>query len=470
MKTSDFVGRKQELRKMAGVINSEKPGIVVIYGRRRVGKSSLIFKALQGKKALFFEGLENQSKADQIQNFCIQLKRQTNIKVERPPNNWTEVFLLLEDELKKGRCCLVLDEFQWMANYRTEIISSLKMVWDQYFSKIPGVSLILSGSIASFMMTKVVRSNALYGRTDLVINLKPFLLKETKEMLPKYGDQELLEAQMVFGGIPKYLELLKSQSSLYLAIDQLCFEENGYFLFEYDRIFVSHFGRNEDYRKIVKVLAQFPYGLYRQDLATKASLNMGGGFSNLLMDLESAGFISSHRPLDKASNSKLIRYILSDEFLRFYFAFMNNDKKKRKFDNEKFNDIIHTPRFYNWKGRAFELLCMMHSQKIAEVLGFSGIKFNTGPYFKKSTKSQPGIQIDLCFDRADHVLTLCEMKTGAKTHGLKALDEISKRAELMRSIFPKKTIQNVLIYTGNISSELGHSPEIHQTINATELI
>ncbi len=80
----------------------------------------------------------------------------------------------------------------------------------------------------------------MYGRTDKIIHLKEFNLSESRKMVPAYGIQELLDAQMIFGGVPKYLELVRDFPSLYTAIDELGFKENGYFVNEFDRIFVSH--------------------------------------------------------------------------------------------------------------------------------------------------------------------------------------------------------------------------------------
>jgi uncharacterized protein len=468
----NFVGRHKELEQLMRTLDSSHPTISVIYGRRRVGKSSLIAKALEKRKALFFEGIENLSKKQQITNFCLQFTKQTGERIQKIPDSWGEAFLLLEGPLKKTGMCVVFDEFQWMANYRTEIIANLKMVWDQYLSKIPGSSMILSGSIASFMLTKVVRSNALYGRTDRVIHLHPFQLSESKLMLPNYGNDELIEAQMLLGGIPKYLELIKNYPSLYLAIDDLAFSKDGYFVDEFDRIFVSHFGKNDDYRNIIETLARHPYGLFRKDLSEKAKSDLGGGLTRLLEDLESAGFISALRPLDKGPKSKLIRYILSDEFIMFYYALMKNSHRLKSTQRSalKFTDIIQTSEFRSWRGRAFEMLCMSHAKKIAEKLGFSGIEYSFGPYFKSSSKSIKGLQVDLAFDRADHVLTVCEMKSSRNTLGGEVLTEIENRTVLLKELFPKKTIQNILLYTGTISKEVEYSPYIYMKIRADELI
>jgi AAA+ ATPase superfamily predicted ATPase len=179
MISTDFVGRRSEIQTLRTMLDTQTPGIAVIYGRRRIGKSALIRKALEGRPAVYFEGLEGQGKQKQIRNFLLQLDRQISIDVKKV-STWSEAFLLLLPALRAQPACIVLDEFQWIANYGSEIVAELKMVWDQYFCHIPGVSMILCGSIASYMTTKVIRSKALYGRTDHVLNLREFRLDETK--------------------------------------------------------------------------------------------------------------------------------------------------------------------------------------------------------------------------------------------------------------------------------------------------
>ena len=152
-----FIGREKELKKLANAINTDDATIAVIYGRRRIGKSELIKKAFENRQTLIFEGLESRPKRDQIDAFMIQLDFQTG-RTGRARNvkSWREAFMALYEHLKDTPRHLAFDEFQWMANYRHEIVADLKMVWDLYLSKIKGITLVLCGSIASFMIQKVL--------------------------------------------------------------------------------------------------------------------------------------------------------------------------------------------------------------------------------------------------------------------------------------------------------------------------
>ena len=286
--------------------------------------------------------------------------------------------------LEKRPTCIVLDEFQWMANYRREMVSDLKLVWEQYLAKVPGVKLILCGSIASFMATKVVRSSALYGRTDLEIHLKEFLLGEARQLLPDKGLDEVVEAYLYFGGVPKYLELVRDYPSVRRAVEELAFRENGYFVEEYERIFTSHFGRNPDFRKIVAALAACPQGLFRQELADQAGVAAGGLLTEHLADLEAAGFVSSVVPLDKDPNLAADQ-VLPERPVPAFLLRLHPAQPAEDPLGHAARDVRSAGadgRFHAWRGKAFEHLCIAHARRMAEILGFAGIDFACGPYFR----------------------------------------------------------------------------------------
>lgn len=164
-----FVGRVREKAQLEAVIEQPRPTIAVVYGRRRVGKSELIRQSTMGRNVLKFEGLEGQPKQKQIRNFLFQLGEQADIDSSRI-RDWPEALILLRELTREGQWVLVFDEFQWMANYQNELISVIKMIWEQYLAENPEMTLVLCGSIASFMKSEVLKSSALYGRAGYELN------------------------------------------------------------------------------------------------------------------------------------------------------------------------------------------------------------------------------------------------------------------------------------------------------------
>lgn len=466
-----FIGRKYELARLDRFVRSPDSRIAVLYGRRRIGKSVLLQQALQGKAPLFFEALEERGTRDQLDHFMLQLRLSTGHGSAKP-RRWTEALLQLHEAIEDNPRPIVLDEFQWMANYRHELVSELKYVWERFLAKLPGQKLILCGSIASFMVEKVVKSSALYGRIDTELAVPPFKLPETRQMLPDKGVDEVLQAHLITGGVPKYLELLRDYPSVHLAVQELAFKPDGYFTTEYQRIFISHFGRNPAFEAIVRALAARPLGLVREELARQARIALGGRLSAHLRDLESAGFLSADTPFHRGADSRQIKYFLCDAYLRLYFTFVHPNLKKIR-TGQGANILAGASgsgALHAWMGRSFEYLCLQHAQEISRLVGFSAVDFTMGPYFAPGRRGVPRVQIDLVFDRADHVITICEMKYSANTVGAEVVASMQRKVECLRPVAKGKTIQPVLIVRGHPSQELIDQGYFYRIIEAREFL
>jgi len=281
----------------------------------------------------------------------------------------------------------------------------------------------------------------LYGRVDLEINLLPFSVQETMRFFENNRTRdEVLEIYMTLGGIPQYLLELDPKKSLVQNLDILAFHPYGYFFTEYQKLFISHFSRNKNYEKILKLLS----GRYVQsidEVAKKIKLKSGGTFTELLDDLEFAGFIERFHPIDKKEGSKIIKIKIHDEFLHFYFSFVDKNKHYIEEGSIKSYEILTSNQFKQWRGYAFERFCRKNTRLIAKTLEFSGIRYEHGSWFRKDL---PEItQIDLVFKRADNVLTVCEIKY-VDTLSNNLTTEFERKVEILHNYF-SCSIQKVLI-------------------------
>lgn len=466
-----FIGRKTELDELGQFLTSSKPQIAALYGRRRVGKSMLIRNALEGRSPLMFDGLDGVSMQRQIRHFMQQLQGQTGTKRSHV-SDWETALNALCAAVRDDPRPIVLDEFPWMANYQSELVSVLKSIWDNTLSQFPAQKLILCGSIASFMVDKVINSSALYGRITTEINLRPFKLPETREMLASRGVEEILLAQMVTSGVPQYLELLSIAPSVTAGLQALSFKPSGHFTNEYRKIFTSHFGRNPAFEAIVRALAARPMGLMREELAHDAGLSAGGQLSDYLRDLESAGFISAEIPFHRDNNTREIKYCLSDAYLSFYFHFIRPNLKKIKAG--KGDGMLSTlsggGALTSWLGHAFEYMCQQHEQEISQLLGFSDVDYSVGPYFVPHGREAAGLQVDLVFDRDDDVLTVCEMKYSTKPVGVEVIAQMQRKIDLLRPIAGDKTIQPVLVVHPRATRDLLDKAYFYKVVEARQLI
>ena len=136
-----------------------------------------------------------------------------------------------------------------MAAGQTKLISLLKFYWDNHWKKLK-VQLVLCGSICSYMLTKVIKSRALYGRIDLQLQMLPLGPIHISHILKnKLSKNEVIKYMLLFGGLPKYFELINTKYSFDHNIQNLCFEKNSYFSQEFDKIFYSQFRKHKLHEK-----------------------------------------------------------------------------------------------------------------------------------------------------------------------------------------------------------------------------
>jgi len=439
-----FIGREKEIALLREKNWREKAVLSVVYGRRRVGKTALVEKAFEHKKIWKFEGIEGEGQAFQLRNFLMTLQRlnDNNIQIDFSGiKTWQNALIALHECIENREIIVFFDEFQWITSMRKTLVSIFKWAWDNYLSKNTHCQFVLCGSISSFIVKKVLRSRALYGRIDIEIDLKPLAIDETMKIFPPgKTKQEIVETYMILGGIPQYLVELNPSKSIVQNLNQMAFSPNGYFVKEHNRIFVSHFGKNDIYEKIIIALTK-KTSLTNENLAAICNYTVGGRFLQYLEDLVLADFIRKEVPVDKNQKSKLVKYRLSDEFLHFYYKFVYEHIRTIEAGTSKTYAILSGQAYNQWRGYAFERLCIKHARFIARTLEFSGIQFSAGQWFR-SWKKQAA-QIDLLFKRADNILTVCELKYVNKINS-SVIDAMEQKISVLQNYFDCG-IQKVLI-------------------------
>ena len=408
-----FIGRDYELSSLEESYKTQGSNLVVVYGRRRIGKSHLIRHFAEDKKSFVFEGLEGAKTTDQISLFVSALQSQAKgfSVPEAKYTTWVAVFDLLDNYLQTTKCktVIVFDEFQWMAQQKTLLVSLVKTYFDNKWSK-HKLMLILCGSISTFMVGKVIHSKALYGRVNLELQIKVFSPLEAKFFLTKQAgavkvqDDEILKYLMVLGAVPKYLAEVRTSESFSKNIDRLCFQKSGFLFQEFEKIFYSQFKEPRVYRLITEHLSKTQLTL--NEISEKLKMPSGGGLKSYLDNLVTSDFLSQNRVLSENKNAKLVKYRISDSFLNYYFKYMKsalplllNHKSSGYFQRKV------EPKYSPWLGLAFENFCISNATLIASILGISDEVIAFGPLIYRDT---PGVQVDLAFLRSQNILTLCE--------------------------------------------------------------
>lgn len=444
-----FVGRREELDRLQEIASRGEAAIVVVYGRRRVGKTELLEQCFLNRHLLKFEGIEGANEESQRHLVIDQLSKYTQdplisrIKVE----SWREVFEWIGRFISKGAWTLYFEEVQWLADYKDRFISELKYVWDNLYRHNPKLILILCGSSPSFMIGSILKSKALYNRSQYEIPLREFSLMESSLLLgSKRSPAEIMDAVLTVGGIPEYLKWINRESSIYQGLCRQAFTPGGFFSHEHERIFVSSLGGLKNYRGIIEYLSKVHFAT-RNEILKALKTESGGTLSRLLTDLEICGFINKYVPFFAPETSLLSRYHIQDAYLQFYYKFIKPIQKNiNRGDYEKSpQNALKTETYRKWLGFAFERWCRQNHRMFAKMLGFEAVVYRHGAFFNRNNaKEDTGYQIDLVYDRDDRVSTICEIKYLQAPVGREVIRDFERKL----SLFPnpkKRTRHKVLI-------------------------
>jgi hypothetical protein len=238
--------------------------------------------------------------------------------------------------------------------------------------------------------------------------IHPFTLKETEQYLEYqhflWNRQMVLQAYMIFGGIPYYLSLLDKEESLVQNVDRLFFSQDIQMRREFRRLFNTLYKNPEKYIDIIKALNKSRKGLTREEIASELKCSNNGHLGKQLEDLVCCDLIRKNIVREKEIKRKDAIYQLCDFFCLFYLTFI----ERAEVEQQYWSHHINTPEVNSWMGLTYERICMAHIQQIKHSLHLDTI--STLSYSWRSKTSTPAAQIDIIIERADKIVNICEVK------------------------------------------------------------
>jgi len=320
----EFFDRKREIELLAEIERRSRTvaQFTVVTGRRRVGKTSLILKAVE-KTAYAYLFVERKSERDLCETFKTELEERFGIVIHGQPTAFVEIF---EEVLKlavQRPVTLVIDEFQEFRKVNMSVFSGIQKLWDLYKSR-ARINLIVSGSVYS-LMQKIfkARKAALYGRETAFLKVEPFNVSVLKEILGKYRRKytadDLLALWTFTGGVAKYVELLMDRGATTRdrMIDTII-REDSVFLEEGRAVLVDEF--EKEYGVYFSILAAIAQGRNtRAEISQAIGRDVGGYLARLENDYS---LIVRKLPLFARESAKGAHFELNDSFYRFWFRFV----------------------------------------------------------------------------------------------------------------------------------------------------
>jgi len=471
-----FIGRTHELRKLEDLSKSGRSCLVVIKGRRRIGKSRLAEEFGKTKVFLSFSGLapvKGVSAQDQRDAFAHELATLFQL----PPftfTDWSDGFSLLSNHLTKKPTVILFDEISWMGAKDPTFTSKLKVWWDLVLQNDPSTTLILCGSISTWIDKNIINSTAFFGRVSLYLELTELPIAQCKDFLHLKGfkgsDLDFFKILSVTGGVPWYLEQIHPHQSADENIKRLCFEKDGLLVHEFDRIFHDLFSsRGDIYKKIIVHLSQ---GMKDRTALQKAiAYPVSGTLSQHLKALEICGFVSAHPDwsLKTGHIGKATLYRLTDNYLRFYLHYIEPNLSKIKQGVFEEIPLSSLPGWEPMFGFQLENLLLKNRALLYRALGIHAQDVVIdNPYVQKPSTRKKGCQIDYLIQMRSNTLFICEVKMRSKELGLEVISAMkSKIASL--SVPKGFGLSPVLFHLGPISDTLLSSRYFYRIIDIASL-
>jgi uncharacterized protein len=472
-----FIGRKKELKQLKRLLEKGSASLVVLKGRRRIGKSRLIEE--YGKdftQVYIFSGLPPTPQTtleDQLNDFGWYLGQAFDEPAFKE-TDWNDLFLRLARRTTTGKILILFDEISWMGSKDPNFLGKLKNAWDLQFKKNPQLIMVLCGSVSSWIEKNILSSTGFLGRISLNLNLEELSLSDCNQFwlnwTEKISAYEKFKVLAITGGVPKYLEEIKPQLSAEENIRQLCFERSGLLFNEFDQIFSDIFSqRNTLYKEILYSIMNgyFEY----EEIYKKLGVEKSGLIGEYLEDLITSGFLARDYTwhLKTGKVSKLSRFRISDNYLRFYLKYILS--KKDKIRNNAYDNVALTllPQWETIMGLQFENLVLHNRQKIQNILGIKPEEIiYDNPFFQHKTTRWQGCQIDYLIQTRD-TLYICEIKFSRKLIKAAILKEVQQKIDRLK--MPRNFSRRcVLIHVNGVEDSVLESQFFSGIIDFSQLL
>ncbi len=424
-----FVGRQQELRKLNTMYESGQFEFAVIYGRRRVGKTTLIKEFCKGKKAIYFVAREANDIIN-IENFSADVFAVTSKESQGNVyfSNWERAFEYIYNISRTERIILVIDEYPYLAQSNRAISSMIQAHIDMKL-KDSKLFFILCGSSMSFMEYQVLGyKSPLYGRRTAQFKIKPFTYYESSQMLNGFSPEEQAILYGVTGGVPEYLARIRLNMSLKENIEDLFLSESGHLFEEPVNLLKQELREPATYNGIIAAIANGASKL--NEIATKNGLesNKCAKYISALMAL---GIIKKEKPLTEDEGRKSI-YLLEDQMFRFWYRFIPGNMSSIA---TGLSDIVYdkaiAPQLPNYMGQIFEQMCAQYLMRENAKLALPFVFGRIGRWWGNNPDKKRQEEIDiLAVDDENAILGECKWRN--EPVGISVLNELMERGELFK--------------------------------------
>lgn len=434
-----FIGRTSELKTLEKEYHREA-GFVVIYGRRRVGKTTLIKEFIREKNAMYFLATE-ELESENMKNFVNTFSRFSGMDYLENAKfaDWESIFRIFAQYKPEEKKILVIDEFQYLISVNPAFASIFQRIWDTFLSD-SNVMVVLCGSLISMMLKEVLSyESPLYGRRTAQIKLSPLNFSEFCLNYEGMSFEDLVKLYSITGGVPKYMELLNESADIMENIKTEILQR-GSFLYEEPIFLLEKEVKNTmTYFSVIKTIAAGNHKLSDIASALEVKSNFLSPYLGVLIDLE---ILEKRTPATERfpDKSRKGQYYIKDNFINFWFRFVAPYKGELEIGNmEPVIRKLETNMTDSHVSFVFEEI----SRQSLRSSGIPYVFNRIGSYWEKT------VEIDVCaVDEADKVCVLGECKYWKKSVDMKVYSQLREKSQSIKELKDYKTIYALFSKSG----------------------
>lgn len=421
-----FIGRERELKALNNLYQSDKFEFVVLYGRRRVGKTALINAFIDNKKNIYFMGVESNAKQN-LENFSNSIfEYQTGIQTDTSFSSFQAALEFVFRLAEKERIILALDEYPYVARASKSLASTLQMLIDKY-KDTSKLMLILCGSSMSYMEDHVLAYKApLYGRRTAQMKLLPFTFEETCRYLSNMSGEDLALMYGVVGGTPQYLLQVNDKQSVAENIKNIYLNPTSFLFEEPGNLLKQEVREPATYTAIIAAIAA---GASRMSEISGKVGEDSSVCSLYIKNLISLGIVRKETPYGEKASRKTV-YSIEDNMFRFWYRFVleNNSIIARGADELAYKRI--EPHLSDYMGKVFEDICSQYLWKLL-LSGQCPVELTSlGRWWGNNPMTRSQTEIDIMGEQDKNTALFGECKWTNEKVDLGVLETLVQRSKL----------------------------------------
>ncbi len=431
-----FIGREKEQKLIDELYTSDSFEFLILYGRRRVGKTSLLKEAAKGKNAVFFSAQEKND-ALNLEDFSALLQKHFDGSSFGTFESWESACEYITNHTKGEKLLLIIDEFPFIAAENPSIKSILQHVIDHIW-KTKNIMLVLCGSSVSFMEKEVMGySSPLYGRSTAQLELKPFDYYDSARFFSQYSDTDKLVTYGILGGIPCYLERFSDKKSIAENLESEVLRTGSFLKEEPQALLRMELRDPAGYNSIFEAISS---GASRMNDIAGKTRELTSKCVKYIATLRNLKLIDKLTPAGEDESARRTIYRITDNYFSFWYHFIFPERSYYEIigPDAAAREIMQPENISDYMGEAYERICSEYMLRMAKKGSLPFTPHIIGKWWgnNPSTRRQDDVDI-LLLGRKNEQAIFCECKWRNTPFDKKELDDLKTAAKAFPHIDDK---------------------------------